>query len=65
MASLYNRATSFQLSLIRVVEGQVRCFAKEHPEIPLTDRAIRSITKRVVGDIAANWLRLSAEREVL
>jgi hypothetical protein len=53
MASLYKRATPFQVRLLRAVEGAVHNTAHAHPEFLITDKFARSIAKRAAGTISA------------
>ena len=63
MANLYTRARdAHTVALLKLVEGQVRSAMADHKEWNLSARAARSIAKRVTGDVAANWSRLSALR---
>lgn len=64
MSTLYKRkdGDKFLEGLFTVIEGQVRSAIKDHPGWNLPESAYRSITKRVVGDVAVNWSRLSVLR---
>ena len=62
MSSLYRRPTPFGAALLRITEGSARAAFHDHPDwgIKATDRAARSVAKRVAGTVAADWPRLSA-----
>lgn len=64
MATLAKREANnpFVQSLMKVVEGQVRAAMADHKEWNLSEKAARSIAKRVSGDVVANWSRLDALR---
>ena len=60
MSALYKSKDPLVCALLRIVEGQVRSASLDHPEWGITDKAARSIAKRVAGNIASDWARLSA-----
>ena len=62
MSSLYRRPTPFGAALLRIAEGSTRAAFHDHPDwgIKATDKAARSVAKRVAGTVAADWPRLSA-----
>lgn len=66
MASFYTKAPAspFLSTLLKTVEGQVRSAMNDHKEWNLPERAARSIAKRIAGDVAANWQRLEARRNL-
>lgn len=62
MSSLYKSTDPFVRSLLRDVEGQIRSYRSDHQDAAITDRAVRSIAKRVTGQIVSQWARLSDMR---
>jgi hypothetical protein len=52
MATLYKRASPQQKKLIRCIEGAIRDAMNCHSEIVLSEKNIRSITKRAVGTLS-------------
>lgn len=55
MSSLYKRATPAQRKILRMVEGVVRDVINTHPDWKIPDVAARSISKRAVGTLTAQW----------
>jgi hypothetical protein len=53
MTSLYNRATSVQERILRIVEGAVRNAAACHSEARFSHKFPRSVAKRAAGTITA------------
>ncbi len=64
MSTLSKRGDKHVQALLRVVQGQIKAAMRDHPEWNLPETAQRSIAKRVTGDVAANWSRLSGLRHL-
>lgn len=63
MSSLYRRATPQQRRLLRIVEGAVRNACHYHSDrLHIEPRFVRSIAKRTVGTLTAQWPEASAAR---
>lgn len=63
MTTLRHRAPPWVRALMRVIAGQIRSAVKAHSDWTITDSAVRSVTKRIAGNVAAEWPRLSAARD--
>ena len=55
MSSLYKRATPSQAILLRIITGAVKNASDAHPEVRVSERMTRSIAKRAVGTLSAQW----------
>jgi hypothetical protein len=62
MASLYKRATPQQRVMLSIVEGAVRNAAHYHSDRKVDDRFARSIAKRAVGTLSAQWPEVLAAK---
>lgn len=64
MASLHKRANPSQRRMLRIVEGAVKNAAFYHPAHFVTDRFARSIAKRAVGTLSAQWPEVLAAKGI-
>lgn len=55
MATLYKRANPLQKRLLRIVEGAVKNTFDAHPEVEDKSRFARSVAKRAVGTLTAQF----------
>lgn len=55
MASLYTRKTFRQRRALRIVAGAVMNAAHAHPQYGIDEKIARSIAKRAVGTLTAEW----------
>lgn len=62
MSTLYKRATLHQLRALKIVSGACRDAGNAHPELKMTKRMARSIAKRAVGTLSAEWPDVLAAR---
>jgi len=63
MVSLYKRATPSQTRILRAVEGAIKNTCHAHPDLQISARAARSISKRAAGTLSAQWVDVLALRE--
>lgn len=62
MASLYKRKTFRQRAALRIVAGAVMNTAHAHPEYGIDEKFARSVAKRAVGTLTAEWPVLASVR---
>lgn len=62
MVTLYKRATPSQRRLLRIIEGAIKNACDHHPGRHIDQKFARSIAKRAVGTISAQWPRLLAAK---
>lgn len=55
MATLYKRKTFRQRLALRIVAGAVMNAAHAHPEYGIDEKFARSVAKRAVGTLTAEW----------
>lgn len=60
MATLWNRASGPQYRMLKIVAGAVMNAAHAHPGRQIDERFARSVSKRAVGTISAQWVELLA-----
>lgn len=60
MTSLYKRANGPQFRMLAIVAGAVLNAAYHHPGKPVDKRFARSVAKRAVGTLSAQWAEVLA-----
>jgi hypothetical protein len=55
MTTLYKRANGLQMRMLRIVSGAVLNAAHAHPEVVVDKRFARSVSKRAVGTLSAQF----------
>lgn len=63
VTSLYNRATPSQSRILRAVEGAIKNTCHAHPDLNISARDARSISKRAAGTLTAGWPDVLALRD--
>lgn len=64
MTTLYRRATPSQRVLTKIIEGSIKNALDSHPgKREFTVNMVRSITKRAVGTLTANWPDVLAAKD--
>ena len=63
LTSLYNRATPSQSRILRAVEGAIKNTCHAHPDLKISARDARSISKRAAGTLSAQWADVLSLRD--